>query len=146
VVFAVGTTGNKFGRPRNTGHRQKLFNNLVLPHKEKLINQAVEMALNGNEAMLKLFLERMLPTKPIDDPIDIALPDKDLTQADILLEVGANIITAISANEITPEQGKTFLDVISAQRKNIEAGVLTERVTEIEFLLNLRQEKKRAQS
>ena len=146
MVFAVGTTGNKFGRPRNTGHRQKLFNNLVLPHKEKLINQAVEMALNGNEAMLKLFLERMLPTKPIDDPIDIALPDKDLTQADILLEVGANIITAISANEITPEQGKTFLDVISAQRKNIEAGVLTERVTEIEFLLNLRQEKKRAQS
>ena len=143
MVFTVGTTGNKFGRPRNTGHRQKLFNNLVLPHKEKLINQAIKMALNGNEAMLKLFLERMLPTKPIDDPIDIALPDKDLTQADILLEIGAYIIKAISANEITPEQGKTFLDVISAQRKNIEAGVLTQRVTEIEFLLNLRKPEKK---
>ena len=49
----------------------------------------------------------------------------------------------MSNNEITPEQGKTFLEVISAQRKNIEASVLAERVTEIEFLLNLRKPEKK---
>lgn len=145
MPFQQGSSGNARGRPVNTGHRQKLFNTLVLPHKEKLINQAIEMALNGNESMLKLFLERMLPAKPIDDPLDVTLPNKDFTQADILLEVGADLIRAISNNEITPEQGKAFLEVISSQRKNIEASVLTERVAEIEFLLSLRkQEKKHA--
>ena len=56
---------------------------------------------------------------------------------------GANVLKAISNNEITPEQGKTFLDVIAIQRKNIEASVLAERVTEIEFLLNLRKPEKK---
>lgn len=142
MPFKSGVSGNVQGRPRNTGHRQKLFNDLVLPHREKLINQAIEMALNGNEAMLKLFIERMLPAKPVDDPIAITLPDSDFTQAAALINAGAEIINAISSNEITPEQGRSMLDVLSVQRKNIEAGSLEERINEIEFLLNLRKKEK----
>lgn len=142
MPFKSGISGNVHGRPRNTGHRQKLFNDLVLPHKEKLINQAIEMALNGNESMLKLFLERILPTKPVDEPIAITLPDNDFTKAITLLNAGAEIIKAISSHDITPEQGKSLLDALSAQRKNIEAGALEERISEIEFLLNLRKKEK----
>lgn len=142
MPFEPGVTGNKFGRPRNTGHRQKLFNDLVLPYKEKLINQAIEMALNGNEAILKVFLIQLLPTKPSDEPIAIPLPDGNFTQAATLLQSGAEIIKAISNNSLTPEQGRSMLDVLSAQRKNIEAGSLEERINEIEFLLNLRKKEK----
>ena len=81
MPFLPGASGNDKGRPPNSGHRQKLFNSFVLPHREQLIGRAIEMALEGNEAMLKLFLERMLPVKPIDDPIEINLPNKSLTQA-----------------------------------------------------------------
>jgi len=142
MPFITGTSGNKNGRPLNTGHRQKVFNNLVTPHKEALVAKAIEMALDGNEAMLKLFLDRILPAKPADESIHITLPNRDFTQTELLLEVGADILKAISNNEITPEQGKTFLEVVSAQRKNIEAGVLAERITEIEFSLNLRRQEK----
>lgn len=143
MPFKLGASGNVNGRPRNTGHRQKLFNDLVLPQREKLLNQAIEMALNGNEAMLKLFLERMLPTKPVDDHIAVTLSDNDFTQAIALLNAGAEVINAISNNDITPEQGRSLLEVLSAQRKNIEAGSLEERVNEIEFLLNLRKSEKK---
>lgn len=144
MPFQPGTSGNDKGRPKNTGHRQQLFNSLVVPYKEGLIKRAIEMALDSNEAMLKLFLDRMLPAKPVDDPISIALINRDFTKANILLELGSAVLKAISSNEITPEQGKAFLDVISAQRKNIEASTLTERISEIEFLLNLRKEKNHA--
>jgi hypothetical protein len=142
MPFVAGVTGNKFGRPRNSGHRQKLFNDLVLPHKEKLINQAIEMALNGNESMLKIFLIHLLPAKPIDEPVAMKLPDGNFTQITTLLNAGAEIIKALSNNEITPDQGRSLLDVLSEQRKNIEAGSLEERINEIEFLLNLRQKEK----
>lgn len=143
MPFQAGVSGNKNGRPKNTGCRQKLFNDLVLPHRDKLINQAIDMALNGNETMLKLFLERMLPNKPIDDHTDIDLPSRDFTQASMLLSIGAAIINAIANNEITPAEGQSLLDVLSTQRKNIEASSLEERINEIEFLLYLRKPEKK---
>ena len=142
MPFQPKVSGNVKGRPKNTGHRQILFNSLVAPFKDKLIDKAINMALSGNEAMLKLFLERILPPKPNDEPININTRERDYTQVGMLLEAGSDILKAISNNEIAPEQGKTFLETISAQRKNIETTTLENRVTEIEFMLKLRKQEK----
>jgi len=69
MTFQAGKSGNLHGRPPNTGHRQQAFNALVLPHKEALFNKAIEMALAGNERLLIVFLERLMPAKPVDEPI-----------------------------------------------------------------------------
>lgn len=55
MTFQTGISGNLSGRPRGTGTRQQLFNALVEPHKEALFKVAIDMALKGNEAMLRLF-------------------------------------------------------------------------------------------
>ena len=140
MPFAPSVSGNLKGRPLNTGHRQKVFNALVNPHKDVLVKKAIEMALDGNEAMLKLFLERILPPKVAHESVDIQLPDSDLTKANSMLILGENILLAISNNTITPEQGKTLLDITTSQRKNIEASTLAERITEIEYMLKLRKQ------
>lgn len=77
MTFQNGVSGNLNGRPKGTGARQQLYNALVAPHKEALINKAMKLALEGNEAMLCLFLERMLAAKPKDEPINFDLPDLD---------------------------------------------------------------------
>lgn len=140
MPFNKGKSGNKNGRPPNTGHRQKLFNSLVVPHKEALITKAIEMAMSGNEQMLRLFLQLMLPVKPTDEPIaDFTLPDVDMTKGASLISVGAEILKGISNKHITPEQGKELISILETQRKLIETTELAARLTEVEHILKKRK-------
>jgi hypothetical protein len=54
MTFQTGTSGNPGGRPRGTGTRQQVFSALVEPHREALFEVAIDMALKGNEAMLRV--------------------------------------------------------------------------------------------
>ncbi len=67
MAFKQGISGNPNGRPKGSGHRLQLFNELVLPHEGELIHKAIQLALAGNEIMLRLFLDRLLPAKPKDE-------------------------------------------------------------------------------
>lgn len=80
MTFQTGISGNPQGRPRGTGSRQQIFNMLVEPHRDALINTAINLALDGNEAMLRLFLDRILPAKPTSEPINVELA-QDISKA-----------------------------------------------------------------
>lgn len=116
MTFKPGESGNSLGRPRGTGHRQQLFNDHVMPYKTELLNKAIELALNGNEAMLRLFLERMLPARPHAEPLLLELPD-DLTKNEMLLGIGEIILRGIASQDITPNQGKVILNLVEEQRR-----------------------------
>ena len=142
MTFKVGESGNPTGRPKGTGHRQKVFNNLVEPHQDALFDTAIKLALGGNEGMLRLFLERMLPAKPIDDAVTVEIPEKNASEAEMLLAWGETILRAVSKGEITPDQGNSLMTVIDAQRKNIETSELASRLIEIERILKQRKKGK----
>ncbi len=139
MTYKIGKTGNPNGRPKGTGHRQQLFTSLVEPHKEKLFETAINLALAGNEPMLRLFLERMLPARPADDAIGFDLPNGDIKRTDTLLACGENILKAVAACDITPEQAKTLLSALEMQRKQIESCELSDRVAAIEQVLKQRK-------
>jgi hypothetical protein len=139
MKFQLGESGNPDGRKPGTGHRQQLFKNLVEPYKDELVNTAIKLAINGNEAMLRLFLERMLPCKPVDDGITIEIPKSGSERMEVLLAWGDAILRATSNGEITPDQGRSIMAVIEAQRKNIETSDLTLRLAEIERTLKQRK-------
>jgi hypothetical protein len=142
MTFKVGESGNPSGRPRGTGHRQQLFNDFVMPHKNNLIDTAIKLALNGNETMLRVFLDRLLPAKPTDDAITVEMPAIGANKAQTLSIWGEAILQAVSQGNMTLDQGKSMMTIIDAQRKNIEASELALRLAEIERILKQRQEGK----
>lgn len=142
MKYQSGVSGNPDGRPKGTGHRQQLFKTLVEPYKDALFDTAVKLALGGNESMLRLFLERMLPVKPIDDIITIEIPKIDSNNVSALTVWGEAILQAVLQGEMTPDQGDSIMAIIEAQRKNIETSDLALRLIEIERTLKQRKKEK----
>lgn len=127
MTFKQGISGNPAGRRAGSGHRQKLFNNLVIPHKEQLVETAIDLALKGNEAMLRLFLERMLPAKPKDEPIASV---GSLEGA--LVAQGEKILMCLTAGELTISEGMALLNAISIQNKLIVTDEMIKRIEQLE--------------
>jgi hypothetical protein len=115
MKFQAGESGNPNGRPQGSGYRQQVFDSPVAPRAEELINMAIKKALNGNEAMLPLLLERLLPAKLQGEPINIELPD-DITKTEFLLIMGEKVLMAVACQDITPRQGKIILELVDEQK------------------------------
>lgn len=109
--------GNTKGRPKGTGYRQQIFNEFVMPHSKELINKAVTMAKEGDTHMLKFFVERLLPAKPVDEPISLGL-EADMT-LESALTMGKNVLKLLDNKEITPEQAKSLFGVVKYYQENI---------------------------
>lgn len=132
MTFQTGKSGNLSGRPKGTGSRQQAFNAFVEPHKEQLFKKAIELALNGNEAMLRLFLDRMLPAKPTAEPINIQLP-REISKATSLTPMAIEVFKALERQELTPEQFKILITALREHRENILAIELSKKIYDLEL-------------
>ena len=61
MAFQTGASGNPKGRPKGTGSRQQIFNILVEPYRDALINTAINLALDFSNirAVTQLGLESL---------------------------------------------------------------------------------------
>lgn len=126
MAFKSGQSGNPKGRPRGAKDRRTVFRDLIEPFSERLIAKAIDMAMEGNEPMLRLLLDRMLPAKPKDDPIDINIATgSQMSKANKILEL-------VSSGDITPTVAKCLMDTLATESKLIEFEELEKRVKEIE--------------
>ena|SRR3990167_443646 len=132
MTFQTGISGNPSGRPRGTGSRQQIFCALVEPHKEALFKMAIDMALNGNEAMLRLFLERMLPAKPSDEPIQINVPDSNMSYTQTISCVGKEALQAVTSGVITPDEAGRVASLVGANARLIALVELDQRMKALE--------------
>jgi hypothetical protein len=139
MAFESGKSGNLKGRPKNTGHRQQLFKTLVEPHKEKLFEVAINLALSGNEPMLRLFLERMLPAKPTQNPVEVTLTQENIAQISYLESYGRDLILAVSNGHISPNDARSLSMLLESHRKLIEQGELTRKLNEIEEAIKVKR-------
>jgi hypothetical protein len=128
--FKAGEVHNPNGRPVGTGHRQQAFNALVMPHKERLFGKAIELALAGNEAMLRMFLERMMPVKPIDEPIELEV-SCDLT-LNGSMEMGQNILRLLAQQKITPKEAESLYSVMNYYQQNVAVVELAETIKKLD--------------
>jgi hypothetical protein len=128
MTFQVGVSGNPNGRPKGTGTRQQVFNTLVEPHKEAIFKVAIEMALKGNEAMLRLFLERMLPAKPNDEPIQINIPDYSSSYTQAISYIGKEALQAVTSGVITPDEAGKVASLIGANARLIALTELNQKM------------------
>jgi len=107
MKFKKGKSGNPNGRPKGIKDRRVLFADLIEDHKEELLQTAINLALEGDEQMLKLLLERLLPAKPRDN----LLPEIGELKGDVV-EQCDKMISLVTEGIITPIEANYLLHAL----------------------------------
>jgi hypothetical protein len=128
--FAKGKSGNPKGRPAGTRTRATIIAQALLDGQaEALAAKAVEMALSGDGAALRLCLERLVPPRR-EAPVSVKLPG--LAKAADAAAAMAEIIKAAGAGDILLGEAIAFATLLDAYRKTIETAELERRIAALE--------------
>ena len=129
MTFKAGQSGNPARRPPGIEDKRTKLRKLLEPHSEALVAKAVEMALEGDVAAMRLVLERIVPAyKGEAQPIVIDA----LKNADGLTAQGQAVVGAIAAGDIAASDGATFIAALGQMAKLIETEELEERIAALE--------------
>lgn len=101
-----------------------------------MLNTAINLALAGNETMLRLFLERMLPAKPSHEPISIEFT-ADKKQDDYLEACGHELIQAVSEGKVAPSDALPLFRALDVQCKLIVQGTMSKDLKKIQEAVNI---------
>jgi Family of unknown function (DUF5681) len=125
--FKQGQSGNPKGKPKGAKDKRTELRELLTPHAEDLVKKAVEKALEGDMAALRLCLDRIIPAiRSKDLPVLITGLDGSLT------EQGKNIIESMGDGELSPSDASSMLSALAAQARVVEIDDLEKRVKELE--------------
>jgi len=128
--FEKGTSGNPTGRPKGRPDKRTKLRELLEPHAEALIQQAVTMALDGDNGALKLCLDRLLPPyRPTSEPVALNMPVGTLTQQ------ASTIMSAVTAGEITTEEGAALVGMLANAARVQEADAKLHQLEELKKLI-----------
>lgn len=128
--FQPGQSGNPAGKPKGCRHKATRAAEALLDGEaDQLTRKAVEMALAGDGAALRLCLERVLPARR-DRPVEFKLP-AITTAADASAATGS-ILAAVADGELTPSEGETLAKLIETHIRTIEAHEFEARLQALE--------------
>ena len=128
--FKPGQSGNPKGKPPGTRHKATMAAQLLLDGEgEALTRKAVEMALDGDMAALRLCLERLLPPSR-ERSVSLDLPDTSTSEG-IDKAIGA-ILKAVSEGKLLPGEGTVLSRILETRRKALETYELEQRIVALE--------------
>ena len=133
--FTTGVSGNKAGRPPGTKDKRTEMRELLQPHAGKLIQKAVDLALDGDTMALKLCMDRICPAlKPRADPVTLDIPNEST-----LTEQAAALYRATAGGEIGPDEAAALMAILSGQARITEIDELKRKNEELTQLLKALQ-------
>ena len=128
--FAKGRTGNPAGRPKGARNKAtRAIEALLDGEAEALARKAVEMALAGDPAALRLCLERLLPPRR-ERPVVLDLPD--LANPGAAAVAAQAVVCAVAAGELAPQEAQAVLGLVETHARLTELGELEARVAALE--------------
>ena len=118
------------GRPKGARNRATQAAEAILSGEaEALTRKCVEVALAGDVTALRLCLERILPTqrgRTLEFDVPVLRSPTDIVAAT------AELVAAIGAAEITPDEALTIGRVLDGHRRAFETEQLEDRLTALE--------------
>jgi len=125
--FQPGHSGNPAGKPKGARDKRTALRKLLEPHSERLIQKAVDMALEGDTTALRLCLERIVPAlRSQDMPVNLGSLKGSLS------EQAGQINQAMAGGRITPADASSVLSALTSQAKIQEFDELEKRIAKLE--------------
>lgn len=128
--FQAGQSGNPEGRPKGARNRATLaLEELLDGQAEALTQKAIDLALTGDLAALRLCMDRILPARK-DRPVSFALAP--ISNVDEARAASAAILTAVAAGGLTPSEAADIGKLIDSYVKSIELSEVISRIEKLE--------------
>jgi len=122
--FTKGQSGNPAGRPARADELRRLLDGDA----EEVAAKVLEAAKGGDLRAAELVLARVVPVhRPAHAPVTFAL-DREAPLAD----QGRQVLAAIAAGEIPPDQGRSLLDALAALVRVVELDEIQRRLDTLE--------------
>ena len=130
MPFAKGESGNRAGRPPGARHKATLAAEALLDGEaEGLTRKAVEAALGGDMAALRLCLDRIVPPRR-ERPVNFQIPA--LKSAEDAALAMAAITEAVAAGELLLGEAESASALVERFVRTIEAGEFEKRLRALE--------------
>src|SRR5436305_13437834 len=116
--FQPGQSCNPAGKPPGARHKATRAAEALLDgESEALIRKAIELALDGDAAALRLCIDRILPRR--ERPVSFELP-MVISAGDSVSALNS-IVTAVAQGDLTPSEAGELSDLLGNIVKAIEA-------------------------
>jgi hypothetical protein len=114
--FSPGQSGNTAGRPKGAPDRRTKLRALLEPHADALVNKAVNLALAGDTAALRMCQDRIIPPlKAQSEPLAAGIPTTGT-----LSEQAEAIYQAAASGKITTDEAADLISVLSNRARIVE--------------------------
>ena len=128
--FLPGQSGNPAGKPKGSRNKATLaLEELLDGEAEALTRKAVELALAGDMAALRICLDRILPARK-DRPVTFEMPA--IESAADAKDASAALLAAVAAGNLTPSEAAEIGKLIDAYVKAVEASEVLTRLEKLE--------------
>lgn len=128
--FKPGVSGNPGGRPIGRRNTTTLAVEALLDGEaEAITRRAIEAALAGDMAAIRLVMDRVAPVRK-SRPIQIDLPD--VSDARGVAQAQATVVAAVAGGELSPDEGMALSGLLEARRKALETEELEARIRRLE--------------
>jgi hypothetical protein len=128
--FKPGQSGNPAGKARGTRNRATLaLEELLDGQAEVLTQKAIDLALTGDIAALRLCLDRILPARK-DRPVSFEMPL--IATAQDAKQALAALLAAVAAGNLTPSEAAEIGKLIDGYVKSIEVTEVLARLDKLE--------------
>jgi Family of unknown function (DUF5681) len=132
--FKPGQSGNPDGRPKGSRNVTTVALETLLDGQAAALTQkAIDLALAGDMAALRLCLDRILPPRK-DRPVTFDFPAIN-TAAEAATTMSA-ILGAVAAGEITPAEASEIAKLVDSYVRAVEATELAARIERLEKMTN----------
>ncbi len=126
--------GNKFGRGRPEGSRNKVSINainLIKGEEEALSRRAIETALGGNTQMLQFCLSRILPPPPKDSVVKLkGMPEcKDIESS---VDLSSYVLKKLADSTLSPSQASLVSGIVEKHLRCLQITDLEKRIADVE--------------
>jgi hypothetical protein len=128
--FRPGKSGNPNGRPHGSRNKATLALEALLEGEgEAITRKAVDMALQGEMAAIKLCMDRLVPVRK-DAPVPFDMPT--MTNASDSAAAMSGVLQALANGDITPGEASSVAGVIETYRRTLETTEIEDRIVLLE--------------